>query len=136
MSDELLKSLEGWESPYLGRISLESRPGDQVDPEDPNRNQILIIDDNTIITIKSMYHQVLKVHERSSGKAAYLRRTVGRLEDGKEIDLAEPMALDADLVETGIDTSKCAACGLRIDALDLQFHEGKAYHSYCLVEVE
>lgn len=135
MNDDFLKSLEGWESPYLGKLSLDSRTGDQVVPDDPQRG-VLIVEDNTIVNIKALYHQVLKV-KAISGESAYVRRTVARLEDDNELDIAEPIALDTDLVETGIDTSKCAACEMKIASpTDMQLYEGKAYHSYCLLEVD
>ena len=132
MSDDFLKSLEGWDSPYFGKLSLEARSGDQIVPEDRSK-RIIVVQDNTIVSIKALYHQILKVNDASSGESAYVRRTVGRLENGNEIDVAEPMALDAGLVETGVDTSKCAACEMKIlNAIDLKIYEGKAYHSYCL----
>lgn len=136
MSNEFLKALEGWKSPFLGRLSVDSEVGEQVVSEDLSLGAI-VIDSNATVPIKELFHQVLKVRQITSGKSAYLRRTVARLENGNEIDIAEPMALDTELVETGIDTSKCAACELKIvSPTDLQIHEGRAYHSYCLTEPE
>lgn len=136
MSDNFLKSFEGWDSPYLGRLSLDSRAGDKIVTDDPSRG-VVVIEKNTILNITALYQQIVKVCRESSGESAYIRRTVARLEDGNEIDIAEPMALDAGLVETGIDTSMCAACEMKITSpVDLQLHEGKAYHRYCLQEVD
>lgn len=128
-----MKSLEGWDSPYLGKLSLEARSGDQIIPEDSS-NGVIVVKDNTIVSIKALYHQILKVSQ-ISGESAYVRRTVAKLENGNEIDISEPIALDADLVDTGIDTSKCSACLMKILPADLEILEGKAYHSYCLDEV-
>jgi hypothetical protein len=126
----LLKSLEGINSPYYGHMTLGTQRGDAVVPEDSKFPAIRVMDSH-LTDVESIHLQVLKV-ENPEGEKAYLRRIVAKLPDGREMDIVDPVALDADLTETGIDTSKCEACGLPLDPLDLKMVDGKPYHRYCL----
>jgi len=127
-----LKSLEGAKSPYYGQITMAAKRGDYVVAIDEPGCPMLDILDSHLTEIKAIYVQVVKVSDSDTGEAAYVRRIVADIGDGREMDIVDPVALDADLTETGVDTSICAACGLPLDAYDLRIHDGLAYHKFCM----
>ncbi len=131
MSKTLLERLEGVESPYFGAFTIASKANDFVTGDDAGA-PILRVVKSDIQKITAIHFQVLKVSDDNTSETAYLRRFVVELEKGGEIDLVDPMVMDASVAETGIDTSKCEACTLKIDATDLVIQEGSAYHNYCL----
>jgi len=132
----LLELLEGIKSPYYGRVTMGAEKGDVISPEDPKHPQLEVLF-NSLTPIKALFVQVLKVRDPESGESAYVRRIVADIGDGREMDIADPVPLDADIAETGIDTTTCAAgCGMHLDAYDMVIIDGKAYHKFCVDSVE
>jgi len=128
-------TLEGAKSPYYGQITIASERGDVIVPDD-QKFPPLVIDDSHLTAVKSLHIQVVKVRDPVSDESAYVRRIVAEMDNGHEMDITDPVSQDADLAEFGVDTTKCGACGLPLDASDLVLHEGGAYHNYCMVETE
>ncbi len=134
MSD-FVKSLNGFKSPYYNRIPLGAERGDAIIPEDQDAPEIQITE-NHVTGVKRLNLQVVKVINKETGEQAYVRRIVAELDNGNEMDITDPVSLNAELAETGIDTTKCAACMLPLDAYDVCLHDRKAYHNYCMEEEE
>ena len=128
---ELLDKLSGFKSPYLGRINLDAQRGDWISGETNDEPVLLVLNVETV-KVNAIKIQIVKLADEDTDEEAYVRRTVAELENGNEMDIAEPVGLDAQLCETGIDTSKCDACGSLLTAVDLVILDGKAYHKYCL----
>ena len=126
--------LEGAKSPYYGKITLGTEPGEIILGESADDHPLHIVQTD-VYDVKSMHVHVVKVTDKETGESAYVKRVVAKLDNDHEIDIIDPVAIDANVAELGIDTSKCAACTLPLDALDLVFHDGAAYHRYCLETV-
>lgn len=128
----LLELLEGVKSPYYGRVTMGAEKGSVVTPEDPKYPKLEVVV-SSVTEIKALFVHVVKVVDPETGESAYIRRIVADIGDGREMDIADPISLDAELTETGIDTTTCAAgCGMHLDACDMVIVEGKAYHRFCI----
>lgn len=136
MGRDFLETLEGAKSPYYGRATLGAERGDLIDAETSEHPPLEVID-SKVMEAKAIYIQVLKLRHTGTGDDAYLRRCVADVGDGVEMDISDPIAMDATLAESGVDVSTCAACCLKIHADDLvngsAVIEGRyAYHAHCL----
>lgn len=129
--EKFLKSLEGIRSPYYGQITTGSKRGDVVISDDEKFPPLEIVDSH-VEPVKSISMHVVKVQNPETGEQAYIRRMAADMGDGREIDIVDPISMDAQLTETGIDTTKCAACLMKLDGYDLLVQNGKAYHKYCM----
>ena len=128
-----LKSLEGIKSPYYGRFKLDTKRYDVIMPEENSEHPAIEVVESHVQKIKALYVQVIKVCDSETGEMAYVRRIVADVGEDREMDITDPVSIDAELTETGIDTKTCAAgCGLVLDAYDLVIINGKAYHKFCV----
>ncbi|MCP4569015.1 MAG: hypothetical protein GY841_15685 [FCB group bacterium] len=125
--------LEGAKSPYFGKITLGAESGQIITGENKDDPPLQILESD-ISDVESLHVQVVKVTDHETGEAAYVRRIVAKIGEDREFDIVDPVAISADVAELGIDTSKCEACTMPLDGFDLVFHEGAAYHKYCLDE--
>jgi hypothetical protein len=87
--------------------------------------------------VTKMTVQLIRVQDTVTGEDCIMRRVVGQLSNGTEVDIGERFAVPTVLVNSKVDMSRCEACLERIEPSDnLVIYEGKAYHKWCMEDDE
>jgi len=87
---------------------------------------------NELYDIQKIQVQLLRVKDPGTGDDCIMRRLIGVLHDGKQVDIGERFVVPSILVEHEMDVSKCNACFEKIQEDELVIFEGKAYHDRCM----
>jgi len=137
-SETWAELIAGANAPYAFELGLERgvRLGGQGHYPD------LDIESADELRVVRLTHQVLRVRARHPGQdreeAFYVGRLVAVVEqDGEEseIEVGERTCLPTELVEQGVDLSRCSACGRKIvDSGSARVVEGQAVCRLCWVE--
>ena len=70
--------------------------------------------------------------EPDPGERLFVGRLVAVLQNGQEVEIGERSVMPAELIETGVDTSRCEACFGAIRDNRYEIIDGHAYHNECV----
>lgn len=89
---------------------------------------------NDVVEITKIEVQLLRVRDTDRDQDVLVRRLIGTMSNGKEVDIGERFAVPTALVDQKVDVTTCEACLQKIEKDDLIILDGKAYHQYCADE--